>query len=105
MLKLGLWQGPVSSRCLSLLGFSLQQALMETDGFVAAEALMGCQPYPFSQSTAYIGNSAKGGFSMWKRPKFFYLMPHTDLQCFFFSARLSVPPCAGLVTHTEAHVL
>lgn len=57
---------------------------METDGFVAAEALMGSQPDPFTQSTAYIGSSAKEGFSLWKKPKCFYLMPGTDLQCIFF---------------------
>lgn len=97
MIELGLQQGPVSLSCFSLLGFSLQQALVGSDSFVAAESMMDNQLYPFTQSTAYIGSSAKEGFSLWKKSKYFYSVPRTDLKCLFCKVGCQVPPATLLV--------
>lgn len=53
-----------------------------TDPFVAAEPLMDSRLYAFTQSTVYLGSSAKGGFSPWKKPNSFYSVPCIDLVFF-----------------------
>lgn len=72
------------STCFSSLGFSCGRR--RTDRFVAAEQLMDSQAYPFTQSTIYLGSSAKKGVSPWKKPNSLYSMPCIDR--FFFKSLL-----------------